>query len=138
MLFCMTGADEVWNRAALAWDPTRRAGLRRGDQALAALLRFHGLPMNGGVLDTLENADDHMLREAIGGYHYYGLGQVAALIEDAVPRARRVGLFEQAAADELEMELDRVYLEHIPSDGTLVEVFEKDFTARPDEYSPLA
>lgn len=43
--------DLVWNRACLGSEDS----LKVGDVALAALLAFHGLAMNGGVLHETDS-----------------------------------------------------------------------------------
>ena len=46
----MTPVDIIWNRAWKGVGPNACSG----DRALAALLKAHGLAMNGGVLHAVE------------------------------------------------------------------------------------
>ena len=70
----------VWNRAALEDGGPTPA---EGDLALAALLRAHGVVMNGGVDHALEVLSAAELRAALAGYRYFGFEQIALLLEDA-------------------------------------------------------
>lgn len=132
----MGAADNVWNRATEAWEPSERAGFGPGDLALTGLLAFHSVAMNGGVLHALEMADDHMLQEAVEGYRYFGFDGVAALIESGNVRSKGVENLAPSDAEELERELDRAYSERIPSDQTLGDALERHFGAHPDQYAP--
>src|SRR5471032_1067102 len=100
-------AATIWNRAV----NHGQALTQRGDVALAALLVFHGEAMNGGVLSALDYRIAPEVDAAIRGYMYFGLDDVAAVIE--------TGRVEVAAADDadendevleqLEQRLDALY-----------------------------
>jgi hypothetical protein len=133
----MSPADDVWNRAAHAWDPNTRAGFLAGDIALAGLLAFHGVAMNGGVLHALEMADDQMLQEALDGYRFFSFGDVAAMLGDAYLPSKGVENMLLPDAEALERELDGAYSERIPNDQTLADAFESHFAAHQDHYAPV-
>jgi hypothetical protein len=80
-------ADLVWNRACFGGG----SDLRAGDVALAALLRAHGMIMNGGVFHVFETLDGPELADAEAGYRFFGLSGAAALLEYArrVPENQR-------------------------------------------------
>ena len=123
-----TQADMIWNRAC-GEDPLRALP---GDRALADLLRAHGLAMNGGVLHAVECLTGGELSDAEAGFRFYGLDGVASLL------ARARGVFE--TADDLgshEQQLDGEYAQMIPSDGSLVERFEKRLRSNPSDFAPL-
>jgi hypothetical protein len=75
----LTTAGNVWNRAALtAGGPVPC----EGDRALADLLFAHGLVMNGGVDHLVEVASVERIAAAVRGFRFYGLDEVASLLED--------------------------------------------------------
>ena len=61
--------DLIWNRASEGGGANPQAG----DLALAALLRAHGLTMNGGVLHAVERLQPSELQDAASGYRFFGL-----------------------------------------------------------------
>jgi len=88
--------------------------------------------MNGGVLHAVECLTARERIDAESGYRLYELDAVASLLS----RARRIvetgtypGMHEQ--------EFDAQYADLIPSDGSLVERFEKHLELNPFEYAPL-
>ena len=122
-----TGADDVWNRAAL-----ERGGPMplEGDTRLAAMLLAHGLIMNGGGLHALEVLQTNEVAAACRGYRYYRLERVADVLE------RGASPFD-GDADEWEHRLDSEYAALVRSDSVLVERFEQHFRAHPDRYAPM-
>lgn len=70
----------VWNRAAML---SGGSSPREGDIALSALLRVHGLVMNGGVFHALEVVAEDELRASCAGFRYFGFGLVAEVLEAA-------------------------------------------------------
>ena len=69
----------VWNRACYGGGEAPRVG----DRHLAALLRFHGAAMNGGVLHAVQFCKGKELVAAKHGYNYLGLQGVVSLIGKA-------------------------------------------------------
>lgn len=117
----------VWNRAAMEGggsDP------RVGDLRLSAMIRAHGLIENGGVLDCLEVLPAEAMTEAIEGYRYFGLDEVAAFLaaEANVPEAQRT--------EDDELRLDKAYGELIPTDSAFDKPFNERVRQSPEQFAP--
>jgi hypothetical protein len=113
-----------------------------GDRALADLLQFHSLAMNGGVLHGYEvlSSDDsrHQVAAAIAGYRYFGLEQAAAAVEWLVTQAAGVDLQgDLDTAERLEGEADGRYASAVPTDSTLVEAFEQRYRVEPEAFAAV-
>jgi len=135
-VYQFTEADRVWNRACGQGD-CDNPGV--GDSALAALLAFHGVAMNGGVLHALEACSGVDIGAATAGYRFFGLAEVANVIEAALAELQEI----QARGDDPE-EIDRLepaledrYATHVPADQTLVDAFERVFERRRDDFQPI-
>jgi hypothetical protein len=113
----------IWNRAALELGGSSPAV---GDLALGALLLVHGAIMNGGVNHAFDCLDSTGIGAAIDGFRYFGLHDVAALLERAL----------KADVEERER-MDAEYGRLIPDDDTLVQAFEEMFKRSPERFSPL-
>jgi hypothetical protein len=124
----MTPADVIWNRACEGGGDNPFAG----DRALAALLKAHGLAMNGGVLHAVECLNTSELSDAQTGYRYFSFGAVA----DLLSRARRV-LEADRDLESYEAQLDRDYASLISDDTALYEQFERIYTTRPAEFGGI-
>jgi hypothetical protein len=124
----LTEADLVWNRACLAnW-----AAVLPGDRALRAMVTFHSVAMNGGVVHAVEYFKSDELDDAESGYGFFGLERVAALLNEARSILK--------TADDLsswEAELDRRYYAIVPDDSLLVAQFEAIFRRGPSEFAPI-
>jgi hypothetical protein len=72
--------DIIWNRACL---DSGGPSPGKGDRALVALLRAHGLVMNGGVVHALASLSAEERSEAIAGFRYFGLLQAAEALSQA-------------------------------------------------------
>ena len=106
--------------------------LAPGDRALAALLRAHGLAMNGGVLHAAELLSENELTDAQNGYQFFAFPAVAGLLS----RARN--LFNDGhELDRYECELDAEYMQHTPDDSALFQKFEQHFSSHPTGFAPL-
>lgn len=128
----MTNADLTWNRACLEFEDGG-AEPRTGDVALSAVLRFHGLAMNGGVLHAVECLAPDELAAAMSGYRYYGLVGILPIVEAAqnVPD-------DDDEADELEGRLDAKYAATVSDgDAALLRRFREHYAAHPDQYAPV-
>ncbi len=126
----MTNADEVWNRAALEGGGPEP---REGDVALAALLRAHGLAMNGGVLHAAECLRPDELRASCDGYRFSEYDGLAKLLADAaitVAKGQGSGALEQSTG--------RAYARSIPDDAALLSRFKRHFAQHPELYAPLS
>ena len=124
----LSPVDKIWNRACKGGGESPHAG----DKALAALLLFHGLAMNGGVLHAVECLSVKQLREAMNGYKYFGFKPVADLICSA-QNAIEKGL----DLDVLESTMNDQYWSQVPNDEILVNSFENHQKQNPSEYSPI-
>ncbi|HTR54751.1 MAG TPA: hypothetical protein VMJ10_28870 [Kofleriaceae bacterium] len=117
-------AEKVWNRAAVEFGgPTPR----EGDKALAALLEAHGCVMNGGVFHAIQCLGPDRLRLSCEGYVYFGLHEIASLLEAAATAEE---------TDEAEDAFNRAYWSHAKDDAVILECFRTDFAARPERYAP--
>ncbi len=151
----LTEADRIWNRACEGGGRNPQSG----DRALAALLRAHGLAMNGGVLHAVECLSSSELSDAESGYRFFGFDSVA----DLVSRARRLSEADAGSghrslglgwagdlvsrirlffrgSDDLESQesrLDAEYAALIPDDSALVERFEEYWRLHPSDFAPL-
>lgn len=120
-------ANIVWNRAASGGGEQPRPG----DKHLAALLRYHGVAMNGGVLHATECCLGSTLRNAKLGYQYFGLQGVVALV------TRSEALLKLSELpDDVERELNAEYA-RIAADHKVSKQFEEVFALRPDEFAPV-
>jgi len=99
---------------------------RAGDSALAGLLLLHGSAMSGGLGHTLESLSKREVAAGIEGYRYFGLLDVAELLQKMA----------KASGEELE-NMDEQYGRLVPNDGFLLQAFEKTYQESPDAFSPL-
>jgi hypothetical protein len=104
----------------------------RGDRALQAMVAFHSLAMNGGVLHALELLGSEGSEDAESGYRFFGFEGVADLLNQAKSISKTGG-----DLDRWEAELDRRYGTIVPDDATLVASFEMIFRRAPSEFAPL-
>lgn len=131
----LSNADLVWNRAALEAGGNPPA---EGDAALAALLAFHNIAMNGGVLHSAEFHSEDAIASALAGYRYFGLHAAAGAVEWTLTMLRETDLdADDDLADRVEFEADERYAAAIPSDATLSEAFEAFRRKNPTAFSPL-
>lgn len=123
----MSDIDKIWNRAA-AGD-----GGEQGDEALAALLLFHGTVMNGGLVNALEVLDEEQIAAAIGGYRFFGFDDAAALIVEAQSE-----LEDDADPEEVEESKDGEFFDLIDDDETVYEALERKLAEDPAAFAPIA
>lgn len=124
-MYKMTMADLIWNRAC-GESPLR---VLVGDRALADLLQAHGLAMNGGVFHAIDCLTATELSDAKAGYRFFGLDSVAEMLS----RAKEI-LKADDDLDSYESQLDREYMDIIPDDSFLVELFEKHLKTNPLDF----
>lgn len=120
----LTVTDLIWNRACFGGHRQRV-----GDVGLAALLEFHGLAMNGGVLHAIECLGSDRLTQVCEGFRYFGFDAVAADLEEAATALDEHDSFEE--------EMDQRYALHVSGDQVLVNAFEADYACRPDNYAAV-
>jgi hypothetical protein len=117
----------IWNRACS--DPLRS---RPGDRALADMLLAHGLVMNGGVLHATECLSDEDLSDAISGFKFYGLDEVASVLLTG-----KEVLKMDTDIETEEGRLDDQYTALVPDDNSLVARFERHFQLHPADYESI-
>jgi len=124
----MTEATLIWNRACGGLGPEAAAG----DRALSALLRAHGLAMNGGVLHAVECLSPTEMEEAASGYRFFNLDAAAKLLI----QARRIFELGHDLAEH-EALLDGDYHRLIPDDSSLYARFEQHRRSHPQDFAPV-
>jgi hypothetical protein len=122
----MREADEVWNRAAMAGDP--QALYRPGDRALAGLLRGHSEVMSGGLDFMCDTLTPDEIEFAAAGFDYFGRPDAAVILRQAAHEHD-----EQALA-----QLEERYDSAVPSDASLVELFEARWRLHPSAFAPIS
>lgn len=124
-------ADRIWNRAALHQN---EGALEIGDRALMALLRAHGLIMNGGVLNSVEVMTREEFDRALWGYRFFRLSEITELLTRAIALVRGEG----AEIGPHEQWFDAEYERIIPQDSFLFAIFEKHLQDKPADFTPTA
>ena len=134
-MYPFTEAQKVWNRAC---GQAECSSPGVGDSALTALIAFHSLAMNGGMLHALEYRSEVEVISAVEGYRFFGLDQAGDMIESALSERREI----QSRGDDpeevehLESILDVRYDVHVPDDQTLMVAFERTFERRRADFQP--
>lgn len=123
-------ADAIWHRAL---DFPEEAVLA-GDRALAAVLFAHGVVMNGGVLNFVEEYDVAEVDAAEVGYQWLGIDPVAELLVEVRAEVMRVG--GPRNPGRLERKADKAYVKVISDDADLESYFLRRLAERPDDFAP--
>jgi hypothetical protein len=97
---------------------------------LSAMLQAHGLISNGGVLHALELLTAGEMNEAIQGYRYFGLDEVAGFL------ASEARVAEADRFDDDESRLDKAYGGLIPTDSTFDAPFDGRLRQSPEDFAP--
>jgi hypothetical protein len=116
-------ADLVWNRAAA------HRGEGPGDHHLRALLLMHGAVMNGGPEHAASSLDGSEIDAAAAGGRYFGLDDLAAIVE-RLPAAE--------GDEELDGHLSGEYLALVPDDTALFDAFAARYAASPSDFQPAS
>ena len=132
----MDDADNIWNRACdVDFEPSRN-----GDRALAAVIGFHSLAMNGGLGHSLE-VDYEQAGRAADGFRLFGDAELGQLVDDACEVVERLadgGAFDTVDLTDEEAAslegLEERYGELVPSDSRLEEIFRAYLRAEPDQF----
>lgn len=115
----------VWNRALFdAGGPSPGPG----DTALASLMRFHGLAMNGGIAHALEVLSPAECDAAIAGFRYFDLTEVASVLA-----AARFACHDESKLEKLEQHYGTL----VPADAVLAAAFEKCYSRSFQDFAPL-
>jgi hypothetical protein len=124
----MTKASLIWNRACAGARPEAAAG----DRALSALLRVHGLVMNGGVLHAVECLTPTEIEEAASAYQFFRFDAAARLLVQA-----RLTAESAHSLSENEGLLDSDYHRLIPDDSKLYARFDEHRCSHPQDFAPI-
>ena len=110
-----------------------------GDSALAALITFHSLAMNGGVLHALETCSEMQITAAADGYRFFRLAEVASVVEAALAGLRGIQSRGNVLAEleHLEGALDDRHAMQVPDDQALVGAFERVFELRRTDFQSV-
>jgi hypothetical protein len=81
--------------------------------------------MNGGVDHALEVLPPSEFASGIAGFRYFGLAEVAAVLETA------------SAANLGWERFNLRYAALVPADDTIVEAFHRKYCASPEAFAPL-
>lgn len=132
-MLAMDDADDIWNRA------TQGGGDRpgKGDAALSAVLAFHGLAMNGGVLHAYEVLSPEELDRARDGFAWLQLSDAAQFLEDTAQSIAATNWDDEDAVDALEARADDSYEVALPDDQALADAFRRQLVARREAFSPI-
>jgi len=117
--------QDIWNRASL-----RSGGPSPGpaDIALSALIRLHSITSNGGLGHAVAFLSSDDFHAAIAGFQYFGLDEVASLLEAA----------KLCGSDESALELlGARYHDLVPSDAILSSALETIYRASPSAFAPF-
>jgi len=128
-MYELTLADKVWNRACMGPEYASMPG----DSALEAMIHFHSVAMNGGVLHAIGCWSSDGLEAIKNGYRYFGIDEISELIATA-QAALQNGVHEEV----LEETLDREHAARVPDDATLAQAFEAHYKSNPESYAPFA
>lgn len=118
----LTEVDKIWNRACL-----ENGGLdaRHGDKALADLLLFHGMAMNGGLLHAFDVLTDGERAAAFSGYRTFGFDEVVSFLIET-----------EDLSEEDQDELSWRYYELV-SDEILGRAFENYYKEKPEAFASV-
>jgi hypothetical protein len=115
----------IWNRAVLDAGGSTPGP---GDTALAGLMLFHGLAMNGGIEHAFEILSPAEFDAAIAGFRYFDLAEIASLLA-----ATRSARHNESQLDELQKRYDAL----VPTDAVLTAAFETRYRASPGDFAPI-
>lgn len=110
---------------------------REGDRALANMLQFHSIAMNGGWLHAYQFLSAKAVDAAVLGYRYFGLHDAAAAVEWFAAEAAGIDLAnDDDAAERLEAEAQDRYDQAVPRDSTLAVAFNAAYRVGPEAFAP--
>jgi hypothetical protein len=129
----LSDADMIWNRAAMGSGGPSPAP---GDIALSAVLRFHGLAMSGGVLNTPERLSHIQVGEAVQGFRWFGLDDAATFLESAIEQLQSSDQSPEAE-EAIEAQFDSGYSIPISKDQTIASAFRERYSTDPLSFAPV-
>ena len=89
--------------------------------------------MGDGLQGGVEGLTDPEVDAASDGYRYFGLREIARLIQRAKPYRHRYDEDFDAPLEGFDME----YSQWIPSEDALVDIVERSLREHPDEFAPI-
>lgn len=131
-------ADAVWNRALDLASPVDAT--RPGDAALLTVLTFHGLVMNGGLLNAVElHAHDEVYPNdaVVEAYRFLGLEDAAAAIDNAVLEQHDLRTAEDAEDDDFDAAEERIDATYTLDDDDIEAALAVVLANDPDAFAPL-
>lgn len=131
-------ADAVWNRALDLASPADAT--RPGDAALLTILTFHGLVMNGGLLNAVElHAHDEVYPNdaVVEAYRFLGLEDAAAAIDNAVLEQHDLRTAEDAEDDDFDAAEERIDATYTLDDDDIEAALAVVLANDPDAFAPL-
>lgn len=131
-------ADAVWNRALDLASPADAT--RPGDAALLTVLTFHGLVMNGGLLNAVElHAHDEVYPNdaVVEAYRFLGLEDAAAAIDNAVLEQHDLRTAEDAEDDDFDAAEERIDATYTLDDDDIEAALAVVLANDPDVFAPL-
>jgi hypothetical protein len=123
----------VWNRALDLDSPS--AATHPGDAALLTVLTFHGLVMNGGLLNAVElhvEDADYPNEAVVEAYIFFGLEDAASAIDNAV--LEQHDLSDTDDVDAVEERIDATYT---LSDEDIEAALDVALINDPEAFAPL-
>ncbi|GAA3213384.1 hypothetical protein ACFO1B_13555 [Dactylosporangium siamense] len=122
MIYVLTKADLVWNRAM-----SDHPGSGVGDRHLCAMAEPYGRIMGSGVSAVMDTSSPEEVQQAAEAFDYLGLSDLAAL-------TRRLVDADWCSEDDLEDRLNRTFwgLEHA-LDGA----FERKYAESPEDFDAV-
>lgn len=130
-----THVDEIWNRALDLDSPA--AATHPGDAALLTVLTFHGLVMNGGLLNAVElhvNDDVYPADAVVDAYRFFALEDAAGAIDNAVLEQREISHDDDEDEDDAEERIDATYT---LDDTDIEDALRVALVNDPDAFAPL-
>lgn len=121
--------NQIWNRAALGGGNSPG----RGDSALAALLLFHSLALNGGVHHAVESLSPAELADAANGFAFFGFEEMSGWLASAASDP-----LLKEWTDENEIAALARYAKLIPDEDHLVARFEAVYQQKTAEFAPVS
>jgi len=131
-------ADAIWNRAVDLDSPDDAR--RPGDAALVTVLTFHGLALNGGLLNAVElHAHDEIYPNdaVVEAYRFLGLEDAAAAIDNAVLEQHDLVTAGDADDDDLADAEERIDATYTLDDEDIEAALEVAIANDPDAFAPL-
>lgn len=133
-----TLADIVWDRALDLASPAEAT--HPGDAALLTVLTFHGLVMNGGLLNAVElhaHDDVYPSDAVVDAYRFLGLEDAAAAIDNAVLEQRDLVSRDDVEDEDLDDAEERIDATYTLDDDDLSAALAVALANDPEAFAPV-